>query len=139
MDKATDRINADADLTSADLDATIRIVKAFYKMGQLNSMKHYFTRGNLSGTSRNSTQEEEFETIARLIEGMEIFERNHGRGSFLQLEHRVVVSLMKKNFYPEDVIQNAQKSSWRPISYPGWTYPGVVVSMRSSSTSSEAV
>lgn len=112
------------DRKPANVDSTIRIVKAFYKMGDLDAMKHYLGRGKLAVVSKNPAQEKEVRTLENIVAEMETFETENGRGSCLQLEHRTVENLIKDNFYPKDVVENARKASWKPTAYfLGWRYP----------------
>ncbi|MHC2423125.1 hypothetical protein ACVMB2_007036 [Sinorhizobium meliloti] len=118
-----------------DPDSTIRILKAFYKMGDLNAMKHYIDLWDLRAAEKTSDHEIEARHLEDLIAEMEAFETNNGRGSCLQLEHSSVLALMAKSHYPHDVLVNANEADWNPTAYPGWEYPRFRT--RNSDTSSK--
>ncbi|MDP9762079.1 hypothetical protein QE432_002213 [Agrobacterium sp. SORGH_AS 745] len=119
-----------------DPDSTIRILKAFYKMGDLGAMYHYIDLWDLAAAEKTDEQEVETRQLEGLIADMKAFEESHGRGSCLQLKHSSVIELVSRGHYPDDVISNAKESEWTPVDYPGWEYPGVLT--RNTDTSSKA-
>ncbi len=106
-----------------DPDSTIRILKAFYKMGDLDAMKQYIVLWNLAAAKKTKVQEKEAQDLVDLIAGMEMFEKEHGQGSCLQLEHHSVCNLIAKDFYPSHVLANARSARWKPTAYLDWEYP----------------
>lgn len=118
-----------------DPDSTIRILKAFYKMGDLDAMKQYIVLWNLAAAEKTPVQEKDAKVLVDLMAEMEAFEKERGCGSCLQLEHRSVSTLIEKDFYPDYVLRNARNSDWNPTAYPGWEYPRFM--RRSASASSK--
>jgi hypothetical protein len=106
-----------------DPDSTIRILKAFYKMGDLDAMQQYIVLWNLADAEKTEAQAKEANLLVDLMAEMKIFEREHGQGGCLQLEHESVQALMSENFYPGYVLENASKGTWEPTPYQGWEYP----------------
>lgn len=117
-----------------DPDSTIRILKTFYKMGDVGAMCYYNDLWDLQAAEKSGDQEVEARQLERLIIEMRAFERTHGRGSCLQLKHPSVIALIAKGHYPDDVISNAKGVEWTPVTYPGWEYPGVLTSKEGTSS-----
>ena len=104
-------------------DATIRMLKALYMIGEVRSMEHYYDRWDLEGAEKTERQHMEARQLKDLIAEMREFERIHGNGSCLQLEDPSVRSLIERKFYAESEIANALSAQWKPSVHFPREYP----------------
>ena len=128
-------------LNTANIDSAIRVLKAYYKMGDLDALRSFSKELGLESAPRPPSHEADIGAILQALTEMETFESCGGAGSCLQLAHPTVSSLIADKFYPDHVVANAHGSSWRPTAFPSWEYPrvrlrNVTTSVKSSQTTS---